>query len=155
MGRKSLPGRVLSSLVKGPDGEDALKIEALPVSSGGFVEIEFLSWSDVRRQGLWVGIDGVLDSGGDHAPQMNFWVDTAPQRFYLRVLEAMGELVFYNVWESPTFGRTSQLGMAAMLVSTEEEGWRRYRCNDQGNPPDFGRLVFRLRVKDASGAVLS
>lgn len=142
-----LPGRLPNPEVHGPNGEQALMIDAVPVSSGQRVQIEFEGINGPRRQGLFVATDGLLRTEDAVSKAYTLWEDTAPRLIDMEVVETDGTLIFYNIWEkTPGAGFRSQAYTSGMLPQPLEDGWTRYRCQDFGVDNTFDSLTFRIRV---------
>lgn len=129
-------------------GQAVIMFEVLPISEGDVLRVKFISQSGLRRQGLWLGVDGELEVADVKADQMVIWMDTAPPEFDIKVLATKdGLLRLYNVWDSRRgFGRRSQ-GVDSGMLKEEHKGTITYRCNDVECPPTFDRLVFELARK--------
>lgn len=134
--------------LSGPDGEDVLMLDVLPIDDGDELTITFEHVGSDWRQGVWLATEGALELNGVRSSQLVLWQDTAPSTVQVRVVEGDGKLRLYNIWDS---GRgisdhESQSATSGMVVEAAADGARRYRCNDIGYDPVFDKLVFTLRV---------
>lgn len=144
-----LPDRTLSKSVNGPDGQPAVKIEALPIMRGQRLTLTFEAVGPRWRQGVFLATAGQLVIAGTSSPSLVLWSDTAPTQSVIDVAETDGRLVVYNVWDSGR-GRgpfESQSATSGMLVEVITDGSRRYSCTDIGVEPDFSRLVFKMSIE--------
>lgn len=145
---RSLPGRLVSDRVTGPDGERTYMIETLSVEAGARVRVVFESSADNWRHGLFVGTDGVLRFEDAICGSYTLWTDTSPAEIVLEVVSTHGSVVFYNIWDrSQRGGFSSQSYTSAMLREELEDGWIRFCCQDFGLAVDFTSLVFKIRVE--------
>lgn len=144
-----LPGRTLSSAVKGPDGQPAVKVESLPVAKGQQITLTFESVGPRWRQGVFLATTGQLAVAGVSSPSLVIWSDSAPASSVIDVAETDGRLVLYNIWDSGRGRGTfeSQSVTSGMLVESLPDGSLRYACTDIGVEPDFSRIVFRVSIE--------
>ena len=147
--RIPIPGRTLNSALSAEAGVDVVMIETVPVRAGDVVDVEIERARTDWPQGIWFGTEGLLEVAGTRAPQLTIWTQTAPPAFAIDVVHTAGALHFYNVWDSGRGikPRESQGASSGMVLLDESDGRRRYGCSDIGLPPDFQKLVFRLRVR--------
>jgi len=144
-----LPDRTLSKSVNGPDGQPAVKIEALPITKGRRISLTFEAVGPRWRQGVFLATAGQLVAAGTSSPSLVLWTDSAPTQSVIDVAETEGRLVLYNVWDSGR-GRgqfESQSATSGMLVEALADGSRRYSCTDIGVEPDFSRLIFTVSIE--------
>jgi len=139
----------LSSAVLGPDGQQAVKVESLPVARGQRITLTFESVGPRWRQGVFLATIGQLAVAGTSSPSLVLWSDSAPASSVIEVAETDGRLVLYNVWDS---GRglglfESQSATSGMLVESLADGSLQYACTDIGVEPDFSRVVFRVSIE--------
>jgi len=118
-------------------------LDVIPVETGERLRITFKSQSGDWRQGVWMGVDGLLAIGGHRADQFEIWTDTAQLGFDVEVLQTTdGLLRLYNIWDSGRGRRReSQSATSGMLKETNQSRTT-YRCNDIGREPAFDKLVF-------------
>lgn len=144
-----LPNRTLSGSVNGPDGQPAVKIEAIRIARGQRITLTFESVGPRWRQGVFLATAGQLVAAGTSSPSLVLWSDSAPTQSVIDVAETDGQLVLYNVWDSGR-GRgpfESQSATSGMLVEALADGSRRYSCTDIGVEPDFSRLIFKVSIE--------
>lgn len=144
-----LPARTLSKSVSGPNGEPAVKIEALPIMRGQRITLTFEAVGPRWRQGVFLATAGQLAAARTTSPSLVLWSDSAPTPSVIDVAETDGQLVLYNVWDSGR-GRgpfESQSATSGMLVEVLPDGSQRYSCTDIGVEPDFSRLVFQVSIE--------
>jgi hypothetical protein len=144
-----LPARVLSKSVTGPNGNPAVKIEALAVPEGSILRIEFEEVNSSWRQGVFLATDGALTLAGAAADRLVIWADNAPPELEMDVSSNEGVVIMYNVWDSGR-GRgpfESQSATSGMFVEQLDSGALRYSCTDIGILPDFKKLIFRVFVE--------
>ena len=144
-----LPGRTLSKSIDGPDGQPAVKIEALPITRGQRIVLTFEAVGPRWRQGVFLGTAGQIVAAGTSSPSLVLWSDSAPAQSVIEVADTDGRLVLYNVWDSGR-GRgpfESQSATSGMFVEKLPDGSQRYSCTDIGIEPDFSRLVFRVSIE--------
>ncbi|MEP9384625.1 hypothetical protein [Nocardioides sp. KR10-350] len=146
---RTLPGRTVNTEIAGPNGEQALMIEALPISTGDKVRVVFESAAERWRHGIFIATEGELRTEDAISRAYTIWADNAPPETILEVMETDGRLVFYNIWFSGRHaGFESQRYTSGMLREDLDDGWIRYRCLDFGGEPyAFDSIVFRLRIE--------
>ncbi len=144
----SLPtSRVLSATLDS-DEEEIVKLEVLEVVPGQVMRLQFEEVASDWRQGVWLAAGGELVTGGERSPQFVLWSDTAPPEVEVTIADTDGFLRLYNVWDSGRGLGTfeSQSATSGMIAEVLGDGRRRYRCNDIGQPPDFGKLSFVVKL---------
>jgi len=144
-----LPERTLSKSIEGPDGQAAVKIEALPITSGQRITLTFETVGPRWRQGVFLATAGQLVATGTSSSSLVLWSDSAPARSVIDVADTDVRLVLYNIWDSGR-GRgpfESQSATSGMFVETLADRSHRYSCTDIGVEPDFSRLIFRVSIE--------
>jgi hypothetical protein len=143
-----LPQRSLNETLSDQLGREVLKIETLPISVGQIVRLTFEGGESPWRQGVRLATEGVLQSNGVMAPQLDLWRDTAPPMVETTCESTDGLLRIYNIWQSGRRpGVESRSHTSGMVLDLCSDGSRRYRCNDIGLDPDFSTLIFRISVE--------
>lgn len=149
--RRALPDRLVDAELSEKLGREVVKIEVLPLQSGQTIRLVFEQTASPLRQGVWLGVNGMLRVGEVASPQMEIWTDTAPPEARILCEASDGLVRFYNCWEIPESPTSpamaiSLLGNSGMLVDELPDGWRRYSCSHSAPEADFERLVFRIRI---------
>jgi hypothetical protein len=140
-----LPDRVTNVALRGPAGQEVVKIESVDIVAGQTITLEFEHVAPRWRQGVFLATVGTLRVGRTGSPSLVVWSDSSPKVLRIDVEETRGRLILYNVWDSGRGRRwESQSATSGMVVDQLADGSRRYSCTDIGFEPDFGRLVFRL-----------
>ncbi len=145
--KTDLPGRWISRDVVDPLGREVVQIETLSLQAGQVIRFVFESTKSPRRQGVWLAVKGRLEVAGAVGDQIVLWSDTAPSLVKIKCLQSAGMLHFYNIYNSGDHnGHKSLSYKSGMAVEDLGHGWKRYACNDFGDP-DSEKLVFRICIE--------
>lgn len=133
---------VLSDAFAEEYDSDVILIDAIPVSPGDQLALEFEENCSEWRQGVWLGVDGKMEVAGTESSSMQIWEDNSPSTVNIRIIESNGFLHLYNIWDRG-HGTSSQAHTSGMIV--EEFGRsRRYRCQAISTRPSFNDMTFRI-----------
>jgi hypothetical protein len=127
-------------------GFDVWHMYGIDVSPGEAIALAFESMNSPRRQGVFIGTEGLLSIDGVDARAFNLWYDTTPRPVVIRCRESSsGRAVVYNIFEREPGRQISQAHTSGMLVESLPGGGQRYRCCDLAREPSFDRVVFTVR----------
>lgn len=140
---KEMPSqRVYSKAFEEKGNPNVVKIEVLSIKDGQIIELKFEQKHSNWRQGVWLKTDQFIISNGMKCDSVQLWIDTAPEVVKFECHTNNGLLWLYNIWDRGD-GCESQSWTSGMLVK-ENQGLRRYCCNDIGFETDFHKLVFHI-----------
>jgi len=144
-----LPGRTVHPALTAQVGLEVVRIEAIPVSAGEVVQIRFERATSIRRQGVWLATEGVLEIGGEDRPQFVLWADGASTQIEVTIVKTDGLIRFNNVYEFPPGSglHRSQMNGSGMIRRDRGDGWIEYACNDFGIGEGFEKLIFSIRSR--------
>ena len=126
------------------NGQIIQMVDRLRIVDGQQLRIVFESVNSNWRQGVYLTTDATFEVNGQTIKKaMVLWQDTAPREVVLRIKSKKGVCLIKNVWDTGNGAMDSGHNGAAMIVE-EQEGYRRYRCNDGRANDDFDDLVFCL-----------
>jgi hypothetical protein len=120
-------------------------IDAISVSTGEGIVLEFEEVNSEWRQGVWLGIDGMMEVAGQKSPTMQIWEHNSPRSIEIKIIEARGPLHIYNIWDRGR-GISSQANTSGMIVE-EIQNVRRYRCQSISIEPHFRDMTFVIRLR--------
>ena len=142
-----LPGRTLDDKASAQFGREVIRIESIAIQAGDMVLVRFETAVAIRRQGIWLATQGLLEVASQASPQFWLWSDSAPDLVEVSVVETDGWLRFHNIYESPKDPGSPRSLMygAGMVRQDQSNGWIRYACNDFGVPPTFDKLAFSIK----------
>lgn len=125
-------------------GEPVILMDALPVEPGDRLRIEFVSATSARREGIWLGLEGMGVLDGAAGAQFVLWAgqDRPPQSILTIHSTEDGLLRLNNIWDGGR-GALSQTDFCGML-RVDDGVTSTYRCTDVGTTPTFDSLVFTV-----------
>jgi hypothetical protein len=133
---------VLNTVFADNFGGEVVLVDAISVSPGDEFVLEFEEKGSPWKQGVWLGVDGLMEIAGHEGQSMQIWEDSALELVKIRILDSHGPLHLYNIWDRGR-GVNSQAHTSGMVI--EELGKsRRYRCQAINVEPTFSDLTFRL-----------
>jgi hypothetical protein len=140
------PIRVMSKAFTERGRPEVVKIDVIPITDGQSVRLTFHAAGSQWRQGVWLATDTCIVLDGQKAQSMDVWKGADGESVDIVCHTSNGVLWVYNIWER-NGRRESQLLSSGMLVD-EQDGRRRYRCNDSGFETAFDKVVFSISYKD-------
>ena len=135
--------RVLNDAFADKCDHEVVLIDFIPACAGDRFDLTFEEAQSDWRQGVWLGVDGIIEVAGAASVSMQIWTDNAPETTRIKVVEVNGGLFLYNIWDRG-HGLQSQAHTSGMLIK-KIEGGRRYFCQSINLDPLFDDIQFRIK----------
>ncbi len=125
-------------------------VDELQIRAETTVQLVFQSTNSEWRQGIALATRGRFSINGQRLnDSLVLWEDTAPKEIQFVVQSESGILQIKNVWDVGDGVVNSWHRGAGMIVATDNQQRRVYRCNDGHIDDDFDDLTFTLQTVDA------